>query len=50
MNIQITGAMQRARLAPPPGGGLKPSPRACGEPPFSIPVEELRRLVADMVD
>ena len=50
MNIQITGAMQRARPAPPPGGRPNTSPLACGAFPFNIPVEELRRLVADMVD
>jgi hypothetical protein len=47
MIIQTLGAIKRARPSPPLGREPKPMAHASG---FNIPIEELRRLVADMVD
>jgi hypothetical protein len=50
MTIQTIGAIKRASPSPLSRGAAKPMALAPGKPPFTIPIEELRRLVADMVD
>lgn len=50
MTIQTIGAINRAQTMPPPRGTPNPMALAPGKPSFNIPLEDLRRLVADMVD
>jgi hypothetical protein len=50
MTNQTIGALRSARTAPALVGAYRPRAHARNRPISNIPVEELRRLVADMVD
>ncbi|WP_156457543.1 hypothetical protein [Altererythrobacter sp. Root672] len=50
MTIQTFGVIKSASTFPAFGEAHRRMPRAGNRPISNIPIEELRRLVADMVD
>lgn len=50
MNIQNIGAFKGARNVPFAQLDTRRAISSASPPPFNIPLEELRRLVAEMVD